>query len=101
MFCEHCGTEIGDNASVCPFCGMEISRNMKRRDLAGNDKTAMALVCFFFGSIGVHNFIMGETKKGLFKILMLFCCGLSGIFALIDFIKILTDSYVVDPNSII
>jgi len=70
-------------------------------NLNGQDKVTMALICFFLGGIGIHNFMMGETKKGIFKIIMLFCCGISGILALIDFIKILTDSYVVDPDKLI
>ena len=42
--------------------------------------------------------MMGETKKGIMKIVFCFLCGISGILALIDFIKILMDKYVVDPE---
>jgi hypothetical protein len=42
--------------------------------------------------------MMGETKKGVVKIVLSFLCGIGGILALIDFIKILTDKYVVDPD---
>ena len=56
---------------------------------------------FFLGGIGIHNFMMGETKKGIFKIVMAFCCGIGGILALIDFVKILMDKYVVDPDKLI
>ena len=65
------------------------------------DKTAAILICLFLGEIGIHNFIFGETKKGIFKIVTTFCCGLSFIFMLIDLIKICTDSYVIDPNALI
>lgn len=61
----------------------------------------MALVCFFLGGIGIHNFIMGETKKGVMKIVTSFLCGIGGILALIDFVKILMGTYVVDPNKLI
>ncbi|MCR4611885.1 MAG: TM2 domain-containing protein [Lachnospiraceae bacterium] len=67
--------------------------------LAGHDKTAMALFSIFLGGFGVHNFIMGETRKGVIRIVFtLAVCGVGGIFGLVDFIKILSDTYVVDPE---
>lgn len=80
-------------------CGVAVKK--ANGDLNGQDKTVMLLVSFFLGGLGVHNFMMGETKKGIFKIVMSFCCGLGAIFALIDFIKIAMGSYVVDPTKLI
>lgn len=96
-YCANCGNPVDVNASVCLNCGCAI-RNINESDLNGKDKTAMALLCFFLGGLGIHNFVMGETKKGIVKIVLAFVCGISGILALIDFIKILTDKYVVDPD---
>lgn len=45
--------------------------------------------------------MMGETKKGIFKICMSLLCGIGGILALIDFVKILTDSYQYDPEKLV
>lgn len=58
----------------------------------------MIIICLFLGGLGIHNFMMGETKKGVTKILFSLCFGIGGILALIDLIKIATDNYVVDPN---
>ena len=99
-YCSNCGNAINANAEVCLSCGVAVKKG-NGNYLNGKDKTVMAIVCFFLGGIGIHNFMMGETKKGIFKIIMAFVCGLSGIFALIDFIKILMDTYVVDPNKLI
>ena len=44
--------------------------------------------------------MMGETKKGVVKIIATFCCGIGGILALIDLIKIATDKYEVDPEKL-
>jgi len=44
---------------------------------------------------------MGETKKGVFKIVMTFLCGIGGILALIDLIKIAVGSYVADPTKLV
>jgi len=97
-FCANCGKEIDANAAVCMNCGVA---NKKTGGLAGHDKVTIALVCFFLGGLGIHNFMMGETKKGIVKIVGAFLCGISGILALIDFIKILMDKYEVDPNKMI
>ena len=100
-FCANCGNPVAPNADVCLSCGVAIKSAGAANGeyLAGKDKVTMALVCFFLGGIGIHNFMMGETKKGVLKIVLSFClAGLGGLLALIDLIKILTDKYVVDPN---
>lgn len=96
-YCANCGEAIDSNASVCLKCGVAVKKAADG-DLAGKDKITMALVCFFLGGLGIHNFMMGETKKGIVKIVLSLCAGLGGILALIDFIKILMDKYVVDPD---
>ena len=68
--------------------------------LNGQNKTIVAVICFFLGSIGIHNFMMGEKKKGVFKILFSFI-GLSYIFSIVDFVKIITGSYVVNTDKFI
>ena len=97
-YCANCGNPVSPDAAVCLNCGVAIKKAGAEGDLAGKDKVTMALVCFFLGGIGIHNFMMGETKKGVVKIVLSLCCGIGGILALIDFIKILMDKYVVDPN---
>ena len=103
MFCQNCGNQINENAEFCMHCGIAIEEiknphlDIESREyLGGHDKISMALICFFLGGFGVHNFIMGEQKKGFTKIAMCFVFGISGLLALIDFIKILTDKYEVD-----
>lgn len=97
-YCANCGEAIDPNAAVCLKCGVAVKKAGAEGDLAGKDKVTMALVCFFLGGLGIHNFMMGETKKGVVKIVLSLCCGIGGILALIDFIKILMDKYVVDPE---
>ncbi len=96
-FCANCGKEVAANAAVCLNCGVAIKAG-NGEYLNGKDKIVMALICFFLGGLGIHNFMMGETKKGIVKIVLSICCGIGSILALIDFIKILTDKYVVDPD---
>lgn len=98
-YCANCGAPMNPAATVCMTCGVMV----KKAGLGKYDKMTMGLIAFFLGGLGVHNFMMGETKKGVLKlILMVVTCGAgSGILALIDFIRILTDSYTVDPEKFI
>lgn len=98
-YCANCGGAVNENAAVCLSCGCKIENETDKSSvgyLNGQDKMTMALVCFFVGGLGIHNFIMGEKKRGIMKIVLSFLCGIGGILALIDFIKILTDKYVVE-----
>ncbi len=97
-FCANCGNPVAPGAEVCLTCGVAIKK--PGGDLGGKDKVTIALICFFLGGLGIHNFVMGETKKGVLKILTS-CIGLGGILALIDFVKILLDKYEVDPDKFI
>ena len=97
-FCANCGNAVAPNADVCLNCGVAIKNATNGEYLNGKDKLTIALICFFLGGLGIHNFMLGETKKGVVKIVLSFCFYIGSILALIDFIKILTDKYVVDPN---
>ena len=98
-YCSNCGASVSPEAAVCLSCGVAIKKAAAAGgDLGGKDKIVIALVCFFLGSLGIHNFMMGETKKGIVKIVASFCFYLGGLLALIDLIKILMDKYVVDPT---
>jgi TM2 domain len=48
------------------------------------------LLCIFLGWLGVHRFYTGHTVIGIIQLLTVGGCG---IWVLVDFIMILTDSY--------
>ena len=98
-FCSNCGGAVAPGAEVCMNCGVAIKKAAAAGSIDKDNKVLMAVVCFFVGGLGIHNFMLGETKKGIVKIVASFClAGLGGLLALIDFIKILMDKYVVDPE---
>ena len=99
-YCANCGKEIAENADVCLNCGVS-NKKPNANYLNGQDKIVMILVALFVGGLGIHNFMMGETKKGIFRIIMSLFCGLGYIFALIDLIKIACGSYIVDPEKLV
>ena len=100
-FCPNCGKQVDPNAEFCLGCGVSLKKQSQFLDgtLGGQNKLVIALLCFFLGYLGIHNFVMGETKKGIVKIIGAFVCGISAILALIDLVKILIDKYTVDPNA--
>lgn len=98
-YCGNCGAPTPIGATVCLNCGMNIRRSVS--NLNGQDKVVMILICFFLGGLGIHNFMMGENKRGIFRLCLFIFCGISYIFALIDLIKLATDTYVYDPNALI
>lgn len=113
-YCACCGGELLQNATVCMKCGVAadygtVSKNTSKTGIpgvdddswcpAGKEKLVAILLAFFLGGFGVHNFYLGETKKGVLKICTCWF-GLGGILALIDFIKMLTGSYDVNPDKL-
>ena len=120
MYCKNCGALLNDNQSVCLDCGVRVGNGNKYCQYCGcavhpeqdiclscgadlkqttgdipsdKNKTVAILLCLFLGCLGVHNFYLGETKKGLFRILMTLCCGIGEILALVDLILLLIGSY--------
>ena len=58
--------------------------------MSSKTKVAAALLCFFLGGLGVHRFYVGKVGTGILQLLTL---GGLGIWALIDFIIILTGGF--------
>ena len=67
-FCWNCGNTVAENAEVCLSCGVALKK--ANDNLAGKDKILIILLLVFLGGLGIHNFIMGETKKGVAKIIL-------------------------------
>ena len=120
-FCQNCAAELAPGANACSNCGAPVNapagnpvnnpvnppvNNQQQNNgvsgeyLNGKDKTTIAIICFLLGGLGIHNFMMGETKKGVVRIVASLCFGLGYILAIVDFVKILTGNYVVDPEKL-
>ncbi len=57
---------------------------------SNKSKVVAALLCFFFGGLGVHRFYVGKVGTG---VLWLLTGGLFGIGAIVDFIMILVGAF--------
>jgi len=101
-YCKNCGASMNPGQDICMQCGVASGSSFTTNTQYGNyDKITLAIICFFIGGFGIHNFLLGETKKGIFKIIMTCCCGIGYIFAIIDLVKLLTDTYVIDPEALV
>lgn len=89
MFCPKCGREVADDAVVCVGCGRPL-KECPSCDTGGRDWLTAVLLCLFLGGFGVHRFYTGHTVTGIIQL-----CTFGGcyIWALIDFVMILTGSF--------
>ena len=96
-YCANCGTQTNPGAAICTNCGASLSV------VNGEQKSKLVavLLAFFLGSIGVHDFYLGYKKNGIIKIVLTVCTVFGGsIWALIDFIRLLTGSLHTDANGV-
>ena len=97
-FCPNCGKEVIPGAVACPACGCALTGPASGEP---KSKLAAVLLAFFLGGIGIHDFYLGYTKYGIIKIVLTCCTGVGGgIWALIDFIRLLTGDLHADANGV-
>lgn len=97
-FCANCGKEINPGAAICTTCGASVV-NAPAANAEQKSKLVAVLLAFFLGGIGIHDFYLGYNKNGIIKIVLTVCTGVGGsIWALIDFIRLLTGSLHTDAT---
>jgi hypothetical protein len=96
MYCTNCGKQIDDKAVVCVHCGVATHNPPVAPPLVGPDGIqrydwlTTLLLCFFLGGLGVHSFYTKKTGIGVAQLLTLGGCG---VWALVDLIMIITESF--------
>lgn len=79
MFCSNCGKANDDNALHCASCGAALSESAQQSApqsevqstvtaAAPKSKVAAGLLGIFLGSLGIHNFYLGFTKKAIIQL---------------------------------
>lgn len=97
-FCANCGKEVNPGAAICTNCGASVV-NAPAANAEQKSKLVAVLLAFFLGGIGIHDFYLGYNKNGIIKIVLTVCTGVGGsIWALIDFIRLLTGSLHTDAT---
>lgn len=124
MFCRNCGNQLGENAVICVKCGVPVNQGNHFCARCGAPTAEQAVVCtscgcdlrmtstgqrsklvagllgIFVGWLGVHNFYLGYTGKGIAQIILSFLsCGLIGyVWGLIEGILILCGNIKYDAD---
>ena len=99
-FCQNCGMAVNEGAVICVNCGSAV-KSIQNAGADGEQKSRLVavLLAFFLGGFGIHDFYLGYNKYGIIKIVLTCCTGIGGsIWALIDFIRLLTGSLHTDAN---
>lgn len=103
-YCHNCGNAMNPGAAFCISCGCATQPAYAAAPVYApgtepKSKLVAVLLCFFLGGIGIHDFYLGYNKNGIIKIVLSVCTGVGGgIWALIDFIRLLTGSISTDAN---
>ncbi len=97
-YCQNCGATTTEGQVVCLNCGFSLQAKDSCEESERNMYIAAALA-FFLGYIGIHDFYLGYTKRGVIKIVLTVVLAIivvgpviSSIWAFVDFIKILAGS---------
>jgi TM2 domain-containing membrane protein YozV len=129
MKCPNCGRETQDQTKFCGFCGAEMNKptskkakpiepevmdekDVKRKQSQSfnpqsepKSKLVAGLLAIFIGGLGIHNFYLGYTNRGLIQLLLstvgsLVLIGpvIAGIWGFIEGIQILIGEINVDAN---
>jgi TM2 domain-containing membrane protein YozV len=129
MKCPNCGGETQDQTKFCGWCGADMNKASQtkakpiepevidEKDVKRNQsqsfnpqsepksKLVAGLLAIFGGSLGIHNFYLGYTNRGVLQLLLstvgsLVIIGpiIAGVWGLIEGIQILIGEINVDAN---
>ena len=115
MFCEKCGTQLVDGAKHCSNCGAPVggqsTQNANPVNNNGGEqksKLVAGLLGIFIGSLGVHNFYLGNTRNGIIQLVLclagVLTCGITSfaamIWGLVEGIMIIAGKVETDANGV-
>lgn len=103
-FCPNCGAPTYAGAAVCTNCGCGL---VMAPPADAKSKLAAGLLGILLGGLGIHNFYLGYTGKGVAQLLISLVGSLvaigpvvAGIWGLIEGIMILTGSINTDAKGV-
>ena len=121
-FCSHCGAELNEGAAFCSQCGSTINSNHTNlnsqniqysqsnlnnqnvnKDPNAKSKMVAGILGILLGGLGVHNFYLGYTSKGLTQLLIsvlsiFILAPISAIWGFIEGVMILTGNISTDAE---
>ena len=104
-FCPNCCAQTDVNAVMCVKCGVGFmpQQNFTQPGIEQKSVLVAALLAFFLGTFGVHNFYLGYTSKAVAQLLItVISCGMGAvitqIWAIVEMVLLLTGSINLDGN---
>ena len=95
-YCPKCGTEVSNNATSCPGCGVAFiqnggntTSNYDNSPVAKEPKSRLvdAILALVFGTLGIHNYYLGYKSKAITQLLLatvgILLCGLGPLISLV------------------
>jgi TM2 domain-containing membrane protein YozV len=73
MYCNNCGSAVGENAAVCVNCGVAVPGAGARAQAGPTSRTSYILLGILLGLIGfpgIHNLYAGNQSRGLTQLLV-------------------------------
>lgn len=96
-YCPNCGAMTTEKQIICLNCKCQLenleTRAQKEVKESKCNMYIAAILAFFLGAIGIHDFYLGYTKNGIIKIILTITgigAVASEIWAIVDFVNILT-----------
>ena len=105
-YCANCGGRLEVGQNYCMKCGASKNFGAQKPanddpfagSIGGQDKTVLIILALLIGGLGIHNFMLGESRKAGLKIILSICAGIGYLLALYDVYKMLTNKYIVEPD---
>ena len=70
-FCHACGYESNALADICIKCGVKLSQtSQSEASVSPKSRTALVVLAFFLGELGVHRFYAGKIGTGIIMLLL-------------------------------
>ncbi len=116
MYCTNCGFHLNDGDDFCSNCGQRVNHRTNYNKEYTNDiqqtydnfmekpknRIIAGLLAVFLGSLGIHDFYLGYSKRGVIHLMMFvfFLGWISQIWALIEALNIFTGRIDTDSNGL-
>lgn len=106
MKCKHCGADMYDYQTMCLNCGKKVTEDrifvekeipvptQTVKVIAEDKRLTAAVLALTFGWLGAHCFYLGEKKKGILRIFLMFLPPIGFILNIYDLFKILKGTYI-------
>ncbi len=98
-FCQNCGQPTAVGMQYCTNCGAALNNVVAGAEQ--KSKMTAGILGILLGSIGIHNFYLGNNSRGVLQIVLtLVTCGAAGLWGFIEGIMILCGSIKTDANGV-